>query len=725
MMKKFLFFLSAFLLFFSFLNCQLLADETIPLEIEAASLRFETRDLIVAEGAVRLVWEKWVVRAGRVKIDTTKKWVVLEDKIIFKSSGQVFYGKKAEIDLDSGAVVFDGFYSGFSDQKIKGRIFIRAKKIKYEKSETFSGVTGVISSCNLNPGHYHLEVGEFEYYPDDKIIAKNLTLKILGNKVLTRAYQVINLKRNKRQTFFPVIGQNQVEGFFVKNFFDYFFNEQNTGLVEMDFFQRKGLGVGIDHVYEDGDFKSDWFLYHIDERDSGIANWIGRLNWDFQLLPGLKAKLEHNYYDMYLVPAGRREDTKTRFSLAKKDKEQKLNFKMENKENRLGTPYQNFSSFLDYSRNFSGALAGNLLLDFHKNKKASDPEDLELEVKNLGLSYDFGFSNLEFSLKKRFDLDLDNYHGDESFPYFEKLPEVKFSVKPQDLGLLDAAGFFGFSRFVEYSRQRYLKDFGFTKASSTFGGLNLMKKIPVFQRSLLSFDFGASQYFYSTGDARWGVTQKVQLENRVGNILKHTLTHRHDYFLGGNPFTLIDRSSDTNFIRSALILNDPAETWYFDLSGGYNFLTRYYDDLLTKLELGLTPLWRTSLATGYNLNKSVYKDLIWKNRWSLRDELVVDGGLRYDINSGQIRAGEFLFDWTVGQRWENRFRFMVDYVFQKNSNFFELRGFKVIKDLHCFDLTFVYQAAEQQFLVTLNIKAFPGEVADIGSGREGLFLKEP
>lgn len=702
------------------------ASEKIPLELKANFLEFDSeKKTITARGSVKIKLKKWQILAGRAVIDTLKKEILLEENILIKSKKFRFQSKKAVFDLDKAEITFEKFRTVYFDPSLRGKIFIKASTLDLKENEEFFGDLGKITTCDLKTPHYHLDAKEFEYYPEDKIIVRNLVLWVAGQKVLSRPYQVINLKKDKKQTLFPLIGQNQVEGGFVKNIFDYYFNSQNSGYFYLNFFQKKGLGAGLEHFYDWDKNELSFYLYNLGERDTHLADWIGRFNLNYLLAPGWQFDFEHNYRNTYLIPKGRRRDQDTRFVFSGKEDNYKFSLKIEDRKNFFESPFQNLSTIFDFSQKLSRGLTSNLLLDYRKNQQGALPADLELEIKNLGLSYDFDWGDAELSLKKRFDLDLDSFQGDENFPFFEKLPELKFNLKPQNIGLFNLSGIFGLGRYQEYSRPRYLRSFGFTRAYRGFLGFDVFQDFPVLKNSSISLRTGYAQYMYSTGDARFGVTQQVRWENKINSVLKHTFSHVHNYYLGGNPFSLVDRFSDTNNLRSTLILRDSQENWYFDIGGGYNFLSRYYDDILTKLEFFLNSTWQTSLATGFNLNRNVYKDLIWKNRLKFWDDnLAIDAGMRYDLNGGLITAGEFLFDWTWGSSWENRFRFLVDYVFQRRDRTFQLRGLKIIKDLHCFELAFVYQAIEQQFLINLSIKAFPFEVADMGAGREGLFLKE-
>jgi hypothetical protein len=175
------------------------------------------------------------------------------------------------------------------DIHIKTDPFIVQSKMAKQTSPTENRLKeSHLTTCELNPPHYHLESQDLKFVPNDHmegwgVVFKNKYLNPLG---IWMPYYRYDLKKRRIHWNIPVIGKRDVPGWgwFVQNTIDYDQVDNRDSSLLLDLFEYKGIGFGTQHQYKWNNHSGTFSYYQLKEQDTGILNEkIGltdRIIWD-------------------------------------------------------------------------------------------------------------------------------------------------------------------------------------------------------------------------------------------------------------------------------------------------------------------------------------------------------------------------------------------------------------------------------------------------------------
>src|SRR6056297_2865582 len=130
--------------------------------------------------------------------------------------------------------------------KIKGKVYYQGEKL-----ENFPDIIdikgGSFTTCDLEEPHWHIVAEQITIYPDDKIIAKNISWYEGDKKIFTLPSFMIFLRGKNQLPYLPDIGQSNSEGWYFKNQFNYVEDASSYGSIYLDLMEKKGIGAGIEH----------------------------------------------------------------------------------------------------------------------------------------------------------------------------------------------------------------------------------------------------------------------------------------------------------------------------------------------------------------------------------------------------------------------------------------------------------------------------------------------
>jgi hypothetical protein len=269
-------------------------------------------------------------------------------------------------------------------------------------------------------------------YPKDKIIARNISWYEGKIKIVTLPYFLIFLDRKTQQPILPKIGQNSADGWFVKTYFNYYVDEKSYGTLYINWLEKKGIGTGVEHTLEIGDAnhpgETSLYFYQIKDKDSGKINLSGRIKYEQEFEEDLKTQVILNYGGSKAAGGELLSNSlKSQFSLDKKG--EKYNLKISGKYNFSGTGLGqedlsiNGNIKVNHNYTFNNKLSSALTLVYtDKNPASQEVADLELKPK-WKLKYKGAGYTLNLITEKSFDLDGDNYTGENVSKIIDRLPE--------------------------------------------------------------------------------------------------------------------------------------------------------------------------------------------------------------------------------------------------------------------------------------------------------------
>jgi hypothetical protein len=358
--------------------------------------------------------------------------------------------------------------------------------------------------------------------------------------------------------------------------------------------------------------------------------------------------------------------------------ELKYNLKISGKYNFSGKEIEDLSIdgnvTIKHNYTFSDKLNSALTLVYiDKNPASQEVADRELKPK-WELKYKGEGYTLNLTTEKRFDLDGDNYTGENVSKIIDRLPEFVFNKSAAVIGdtkityNIDASvgHFYEAATEEDNWRGEYIIN---VKRPFNLGEYLTLTPSGIFRQDV-----------YLTGEARYLVGGKVDLKAVYDPYISSTLSYSYNKSVGPTPFNFDYITPLTNTVSGKLTLK-PSEKVKLDLSTNYNLITENFGNLVAKLEYKPKEDWKMNFSSSYNLNTK---------EWTKK------------INS--------TLDLQLSDDWRIKYKGVVDFDDFKLTN--SVVG--ITRDLHCREITINYKQATKSFWVEFYIKAFPTEKITIG-----------
>lgn len=660
-------------------------EEELDLYLKAEFITYDKideEDLIIAKDKVILKYQDIEIKADYLKINLTTNLLFASGEVLFKQDETETNSEELTYNWKTKKIILLRLKGELTGEGIKGKIYYQGEKME-NFPETVELTDGSFTTCDLDDPHYHIVAKEMIIYPKDKIIARNISWYEGKTKIITLPYFLIFLDRKTQQPILPKIGQNSEDGWFIKTYFNYYVNEKSYGTLYIDWLEKKGIGTGVEHTWEIGDEnnsgETSLYLYQIKEKDSRKINLTGRLKYGQEFEGNLKTQLILDYSGSKARGGELLSNSlKSQFSFDKDGGKYKL--KISGKYNFSGTGLGQEDLSIDgnikvnHDYTFNDKLSSVLTLVYtDKNPASQEVADRELKPK-WELKYKGEGYTLNVTTEKRFDLDGDNYTGENVSKIIDRLPEFVFNKSATAIGdtkitynLNASVGHFYEAATEENNwRGEYIIN---VKRPFNLGEYLTLTPSGIFRQDV-----------YLTGEARYLLGGKIDLKASYESNVSATLSYSYNKSVGPTPFNFDYIAPLTNTVSGKLTLK-PSEKIKLDLSTNYNFVTENFGNLVAKVEYKPKDDWKMNFSSSYNLNTK---------EWTKK------------INSQ--------LDLQLTDDWRIKYRGVVD-----------LEDFKlthsvvgITRDLHCRELTINYKQATKSIWVEFYIKAFPTSKITIG-----------
>ena len=642
--------------------------------------KIEDEDLIIAKDGVELKYQDIEIKADYLKINLTTHLLFASGKSYFLQDETETYCEELTYNWETKKIILLRLRGELTGEGIKGKVYYQGEKME-NFPETVEITEGSFTTCELEEPHYRIAAKEMIIYPKDKIIARNISWYEGKIKIITLPYFLIFLDRKTQQPILPKIGQNSKDGWFIKTYFNYYVDEKSYGTLYIDWLEKKGIGTGVEHTLEIGDVnrpgETSLYLYQIKDKNSGKINLSGRIKYKQEFEEDLKTQVTLNYSGSKAAGGELLSNSlKSQFSLDKKG--EKYNLKISGKYNFSGKEIEDLSIngnvTIKHNYTFNNKLNSALTLVYvDKNPASQEVADLELKPK-WKLRYKGKGYTLNLTTEKRFDLDGENYTGENISKIIDRLPEFVFNKSAAAIG--DTKITYGIDASVGHFYEAA------TEEDNWRGEYIISVKRP----------FNLGEYFtltpsgifrqdvYLTGEARYLVGGKVNLKAVYNPYISSTLSYSYNKSVGPTPFNFDYIAPLSNTVSGKLTLK-PSEKVKLDLSTNYNFITENFGNLVAKVEYKPKDNWKMNFSSSYNLNTK---------EWTKK------------INS--------TLDLQLSDDWRIKYKGVVDLDDFKLTN--SVVG--ITRDLHCREITINYKQATKSIWVEFYIKAFPTEKITIG-----------
>lgn len=714
--------------------------QEIPVNIKAERLKFiEETSIVEASGSVEVKFKEVTIHADSLLMDSETNIATAEGHVKIWAKRYSADAESLVYNASQEVVLLKNFRSRVSPEKVKGYLHLSVKEL-WDLGDMMEGHEAAETSCDNQVPHYFLVADKMEYYPNDKIVGYNVTLYVGGIPVLWFPYLFYDFTSGGKRNW--VFGHNAVEGDYIKSTWG-----TPYGILYLDQMQNKGLGYGIDTTLGLlGLGAGSLYLYHLDEQDTNLTDWISRYRLTQKIDPATTVNLSHSYIATYLIPSGRRDQTAFNVDFAHKSNNrwnlrlnsfddrtpstQKFGLNYTQSEKKVSTAYYfNYdfskkdpkwlrsSQRLSYKRPlWSDKVMLNTRWNYYNSvATGAAPGDERMDA-FLELTGKEPWFSWRLTENRVFDFDGDTYTGDEGLQFLEKYPEIEINPKPIDLKLFTISPKFGYGHYREIKYVSALgqnRDYSTQKYTAT---LNASRSISLGMGTVGIVGAGLDQFLYAPGDQLFAFRQNYALNTKLFGFFKNNIAAKRGETEGNTPF-LWDRLGTRyhNFTEKMTFYYKSLFNW--STNSGYNWQTHKWMNVMTKMWLKPTKKMYWGLSTGWDIENTRYKDLVNTLKVNPYDTLSMSFSTTSDMNEGVLRSGSILYDLYLLKGQVNQWRVKFSQVFDSASQQFKMRDIMVVKDLHCWELKYTYSEYRKEFSLTFSLKALPDQPIGYSSGK--------
>lgn len=678
---------------------------------------FEADSKIVAEGNVSITYGDVVLKCDRIEVDTLNKKALCEGNVVIEQPEGTLTGERIRYDFlkKRGEIVlgeveaFPWFGHAEETAKVGDNEYLLKK--------------GYVTTCDLKEPHYSIRAGQIQVFPDDKIIAKNVFFYIGKVPVLWFPYYYHPIIQSRAKVQF-IPGRSSEWGYFVLSAWRFYIKGNTKVDILGDYRSKKGFAEGADLYYHasdvglDGLGKGLFRAYLIHQNDKGTYErtpfrdeegidpifrkrfqWKHRIDFD----PDTVGMLEFNKVsDQYVL---------------------KDYYYNEYEENNR-TP-ANYISVISSKENY--------ILQIEANKRFNDfytvvqklPE-AKLDIPNQSLwntPIYYGSTTSATSFEKEY---ANESSPDEGVARFDTVHRLSYAA---NIGPVELTPY-GTIRGTAYSRTRWEED-NVVYRTAVGGGLNASSR---FYRV---FDFTSNALGLTINGIRHIIAPSAHYFYRHQPTVDKDNLYQMDEVDGlekenGVTFSLenklqtkrpVDGAMSTIDLLRFIVSTDylfrmKKDKFEFEKEGKFDNLKfdlelRPYSWLYVDAEMELVPK-NESISKG-SIEASMHP---WENfRMAM--------GYRYEKKTPEPR-NQLTFD--LSYRINPKWRVGVYERFDLQQGSIEEQQFSVTRDLHCWEVEFVYDVDGSNFIkddftfwLVFKIKAFP----DLPIGLNRSFSRRP
>ncbi|MFH1836939.1 MAG: LPS assembly protein LptD [Candidatus Omnitrophota bacterium] len=688
---------------------------------------FEEDGRILAEGNVSIEYGDTVLKCDRIEVNTKTRQALCTGNVAITQEEGVLTGERIKYDfnLERGEIIgaevdaFPWFGYASESSKVGDNEYVLRK--------------GYITTCDIDIPHYRIKGEEIRIFPDDKIIAKNVQFLIGKVPVLWFPYYYHPIIQSRAKVQF-IPGSSTDWGNFILSAWRFYIKGNTKVDVFADYRSKKGFAEGANVYYKTSDiglkglgegFFSSYFIHQndigtydksmFDEREEERDRYASpgeeiepqlrkRFQWkhriDFE--PGTVGMLEFNKYS----------------------DENVLRDYFYNEYEETNRVPPNYVSFISAQENYIFGVEVNERFHEFYTVVQKHPE-VTLTVPDQQLwdtPFYYGAETSASILEKEYAFTSSPPEKTDRFDSFHKLSYVT-GIGPLKLTP------YATLRETAYSKTRWESDP--VNRFEAGGGLD------AFMRFFRVFNTSTNVFGLDINQIRHIISPKAKYFHTHQPTVDKNNLYQMDAIDGlekrnGVTLELVNKLQTKRHSGDAL---EPVDLVRFIISSDYLFRTEKnslnfkkegkFDDV--KLDLELRPYWWLYVDSEAEIqtdNESLRTGSI-EASFRPSDDFSMDLGYRYEKRMPEPR-NQFTMDFMY--RIDPKWKVGIYERFNAQDLDIEEQQFSITRDLHCWEVEFVYDVAGSNFLkdeftlwIAFKIKAFP----DLQLGLNRSFSRRP
>jgi len=232
--------------------------EPAPGTVEAVAdqLEYSKKDnKIIAKGNVVISYQNVKLTADYAEVETeAKKAYARGHVLLLRGERLSAKGEEAYYDFGNDRGQFpDG-------QSVEWPWFAQGKVVEQLSKDKLKLEDASVTTCDRANPHYQIRAKHVTVHTGDKIVARNITLHVLGRKVFWWPYLVIPLQEIPESPFQVQPGYSSEDGAYVLVSKGFSIVKQLWGKWHADWRSKRGFGGGLDFDYHFDKLKTDGLI---------------------------------------------------------------------------------------------------------------------------------------------------------------------------------------------------------------------------------------------------------------------------------------------------------------------------------------------------------------------------------------------------------------------------------------------------------------------------------
>ncbi len=749
------------------------ADEV---SLSADSLKYVNQSVVLASGNVSLEYGDFYLQAERLSLYSKESFLTAEGNISVNVDGKNYRAQSLTYKLKDKELILNTLSTTLNIEQAASPVYFKCKRLTKD-NDVFYGDDSCFTTCPPDKPYYEVEAKKFKFYPDDKIIAREVFVHSGSLPVFYSPYYEFYVGKKNPIYLLPAIGNNNEEGFYVKNTLEYWLNEDIKSQLIIDYLEKKDLGLGVKtKFFEKKNYPLDLYIYNIN-------------NYNFILSLAQKLKIANteevsykinrrNLYSLY----GNRDDfleynlnlsnTKSgQLSLLERNnyylsqKHQELNWQNTDKSNTQNLQLVNDSYFLSkaeyqmFKYNVVNTTFSNEFYyrnsDYYmtrtKYQYISNKIKVFLQGNNLVLANEseykktgyFGreaqlvspkfsllyypqkagtikeISKIVINMNTNINLNDESITTNKNLEVVENLPEASIEFSEYDFNSVNlkhkvTMGSYHEKKNIGFSRDIYDNRVLMQNVASTYLYKNINKS------NYLLYTVGYDQYLYDSGDKQFLLGNKLDLGFKPIETVKENIVYEKSDPSGYSQFYFDELRSRINKISNYF---NYEYVKYLNLivEDSYSFLDSKRD--LQKFTISYLPEEKKQVlfSTAYNYETRVWSNLINRLTYKQDEYNYVIMNNSYSLMRGEIMESLVQFGCSIGL--EERWLIKADLLWNSLQKQYRVPMIRIIKDLGCVVFSYEYNDIRREHTLMFKVTAFPDELTGISTGSEGLNFK--
>jgi lipopolysaccharide assembly outer membrane protein LptD (OstA) len=672
----------------------------------------EAAGLVLFYGDVQIITTEVEIKASEATYDRNTELFLARGNVAIRAEdGNTYWGNLLELNVRTRRWRFIDWTVEYPPEFLGppfiAPVFLNGRDVTGEPGFLRAREASV-TTCDLPNPHYVLVAERVDIFPGDKLIARNVDLYVLDNRILRLPWFFLSL-RQRRSPIVPEFGQNEYEGYYARFLYQYVLNPDQLGGIRWDQTEKLGAGFGINHFYTIPNGAGEAFLYG----RQGLSEYVARVDHT-QRLPAnvvLDFKGDVREDSLFSLQPTTLTNITTTFRRNTQRSSSLLNYTRRVTEGNFSV--NNTSTNLRYNQSTRRSS-----LQFSSEYSSFGRTGAGVETKDqrwwnrLQTRRDLGFTTANLRVDERVDFG-DNIN--QRFSGVERLPEVYLETNQNQLRwdllrFLPSTFQLGWGNFIEYPRDLSLNRYLFSWRATPYPivlGRNTLTPSVFFRQTAYGDEDNTALYSYNAN---------LQVRTNLGQVT-NTVNYTFQKSNGFTPFTfdfIYPYETITDNIQ--LTTTTPWPSQYY-LSTGLDLDQDRWQDLSFRADIRFHPDWTTRQSLAYDLNNGRWRDLVSEFTWN--NPLVAYSlGSRYDTEEGRLRRVSSDLKWVISPVW--RLQWLNGYDGINNKLLYN--EFLVTRDLHCWDVSAYYSYQRKYFYLYFRLKALNVPLPLFGIGRGGQVL---